>query len=74
MHTHHKIKIIKRVERVLRQEQTQAARRLGDDGQRQAVTVRDAVTTITGWIGEPRQKKNAEVMAARVLLSSLARA
>lgn len=73
MQTHHKIKIIKRAERDLRYEQTQSAVELIDD-QGQAGSVRDAVTTIKGWIGELRQKKDAEVLATRVLLSSLSRA
>ncbi len=38
------------------------------DGQRQAVRVRDAVTTITGGIGERMQKKDREGAEARVLL------
>lgn len=73
MQTHNKIRIIKRAERDSRHDQTLAAEKPKDDGQKQAA-VRDVVTTINGWIGELRQKKDRDVAASRVLLSSISRA
>ena len=70
MHTLNKVKIIKRAERDLRREQVQAAGEPKNGGQKQAGTVRDAVTTITGWITELREKKDREVVAARFLLNN----
>ncbi len=74
MQTINKIKIIKRAERDLRQDQTPDAGKPIGNNQKQEVTIHDAVTKITEWIVELRQKKNSEAAAARALLGSLSKA
>ncbi len=65
MGTNNGIRIIKRAARDLRQEQARAAEKPVVANRRKQAMPLDAATTITEWIGELRQKKNAEATAAR---------
>jgi len=64
MQTNNGIRVIKRAERDLRQEQSRVAERPEVANRRKQTMPLDAVATITNWIGELRQKKNAEAQAA----------
>lgn len=66
-----KIRIIKRDERALPHDQTEVAGEPVTVGQEQAAPSRDAVTTITGWIKDLRQKKDMELAIARAFKNSL---
>ncbi len=65
MQTNNVIKIIKRAERKSRQGEARAEEQVVNAGEKAQETTRDAVATITAWISELRQKKNAEAAAAR---------
>ncbi|MEJ7710562.1 MAG: hypothetical protein WKF84_12010 [Pyrinomonadaceae bacterium] len=63
--TNNKIKVVKRVERELRQEEeTQQRKQLAIERRsEQEKPHKDAVGVITEWIGDLRQKKSAELQA-----------
>lgn len=65
MQTNNVVKIIKRAERESRQGESRADEQVVSAGEKSQGTTRDAVRRITDWIGELRQKKNAEAAAAR---------
>ncbi len=65
MQTNNVIKIIKRAERESRQGEARREEQVVNAGEKAKGTTCDAVTTITNWISELRQKKNAEAAAAR---------
>jgi hypothetical protein len=56
MNTNHHIRIIKRVERA-RQRETPVSKRLASAAHIAQGKALDAATTIKGWIGETRQRK-----------------
>ncbi len=65
MQTNNVVKIIKRAERESRQGESRAKEQVVNAGEKAQGTTRGAVMTITDWISELRQKKNAEAAAAR---------
>ncbi len=65
MQTNNVVKIIKRAERESRHGEARAVEQAMNVGEKAQGTTRDAVTTITDWISELRQKKKAEAAAAR---------
>ncbi len=65
MRTNNVIKIIKRAERGSRHAEARAEEQVVNAGEKAQATTREAVTTITNWINELRQKKKAEAAAAR---------
>jgi len=71
MPTTNKIRIIKRDERALPHDQTEVAGEPVTVGQKQEAPSRDAVSTITGWIKDLRQKKDLELVIARAFKNSL---
>ncbi len=59
------VRIVKRAERELRQEDEHAGKQLMVAAQSESETSRNAVATITEWITELRRKKSVEATAAR---------
>ncbi|MDQ3256129.1 MAG: hypothetical protein M3R15_19905 [Acidobacteriota bacterium] len=64
MQTNNVVKIIKRSERESRQGESRAKEQVVNAREKAQGTTRGAVMTITDWISELRQKKNAEAAAA----------
>ena len=64
MQTNNVIKIIKRAVRESRQGEARAGEQVVNARVSPRETTREAVRTITDWISELRQKKNAEAAAA----------
>ena len=73
MQTIDNIRVIKRSERDVQPDQTEAAREPVGAGQGQKeASPPAAVGTITGWINELRQKKHAELATALAFKNQLA--
>lgn len=71
MPTTNKIRVIKRDERALPHDQTVVVGVPVTIGREREAPSRDAVTTITGWIKDLRQKKDMELAIARAFKNPL---